>query len=124
MSIAHVSEFRVSERRAILSGSRIYNRSNDSTPLTHSHTRLVNVAVVERPVLPYLASQPPALTFFAALQSGIDVLFPLRNLTRTRTLTWILTRTLALILSSFLTNAHRRTLQILGDRQEGPNGVG
>mmetsp|Transcript_60854 Transcript_60854/g.143279 ORF Transcript_60854/g.143279 Transcript_60854/m.143279 type:complete len:155 (+) Transcript_60854:63-527(+) len=42
----------VSERQAIRSGSRTYNRSNDSTPLTHSHTRMVNVAVVERAVLP------------------------------------------------------------------------
>ncbi|EKX52853.1 hypothetical protein GUITHDRAFT_161093, partial [Guillardia theta CCMP2712] len=38
----------VSGRNSIRTGSRIYNRTNDATPLTHTHTRLVNVAVVER----------------------------------------------------------------------------
>ena len=43
----------VSGRNGIRTGARAYNPGNDSGPLTHTHTRLVNVAVVERKRQPY-----------------------------------------------------------------------
>ncbi len=43
----------VSGRNGIRTGLRTYNPGNDSGPLTHTHTRLVNVAVVERKRQPY-----------------------------------------------------------------------
>ena len=39
--------------RASSAGTRTFNPGNDSAPLTHTHTRLVNVAVVERKRMPY-----------------------------------------------------------------------
>jgi len=38
----------LAERSAIRSGTSVFNLSNDSTPLTHSYTRMVNTAVIER----------------------------------------------------------------------------
>jgi hypothetical protein len=38
----------VAGRNGIRQGSRTFNPGNDSAPLTHTHTRLVNVAVVDR----------------------------------------------------------------------------
>ena len=35
---------------------RTFNPANDTAPLTHTHTRLVNVAVVERKRMPYSES--------------------------------------------------------------------
>jgi len=53
----------MAERSAIRSGASTFNVSNDSTPLTHTFTRMVNVAVVDRPNLPFSeqaqASQSP-----------------------------------------------------------------
>jgi hypothetical protein len=53
----------MAERSEIRSGASTFNVSNDSTPLTHTYTRMVNVAVVDRPNLPFSeqaqASQSP-----------------------------------------------------------------
>lgn len=43
----------MAERSAIRSGTSIFSVSNDSTPLTHSYTRMVNVVVVDRQNLPF-----------------------------------------------------------------------
>jgi len=59
----------------LLSGVRTFNPANDTAPLTHTHTRLVNVAVVERKRMPYSESGNRGSVFDDAEVSFLNKFF-------------------------------------------------
>ncbi len=65
---------------------RTFNPAIDTAPLTHTHTRLVNVAVVERKRMPYSESGNRGSVFDDAEVSFLNYFFIIKKILRLKAL--------------------------------------